>query len=73
MTRYRAGDQVTATLDDTAGTTITTQVTATRVDKLGCGCQRIRATRPGPDQGPSTCRTVHLLTGCGGHPAEVSA
>ncbi|MFE7869741.1 hypothetical protein ACFUYE_05250 [Micromonospora humida] len=72
MTRYRPGDTITATLDDTTGTTITTQVTLRRVDQLGCGCRRLAADRPGPDQGPRTCRHVHLLTGCARHPAEVT-
>lgn len=64
MSGYRPGDQVTATLDDTEGVTITATLTALHVNILGCGCQRIRATRPGPDLGPATCHTVHLLTGC---------
>ncbi|WP_431976159.1 hypothetical protein [Micromonospora haikouensis] len=66
--RYRPGGQVTATLDDTTGTTVTAQITIDRVDRLGCGCDRILATRPGPEPKP---RDVTLLTGCAFHAADV--
>ncbi|MFI2663712.1 hypothetical protein [Micromonospora carbonacea] len=72
MNRYRPGDEVTATLDDTTGATVTATLTLRRVDRLGCGCQRLAADRPGPDQGRWTCRHVHLHTGCARHPREVN-
>jgi hypothetical protein len=39
-------------------------VVADTVDTLGCGCRRIRATRPDGD-------SVELLTGCAAHPCEM--
>ncbi|MER7164516.1 hypothetical protein ABT336_00335 [Micromonospora sp. NPDC000207] len=68
MTRYRAGDQVTATVDDTTGQTVTAVLTIDRVHRLGCGCDRILATRPGPNPKP---RDVTLLTGCTWHDRQV--
>jgi hypothetical protein len=73
MTAIRAGDQVTATVDDTTGATVTVDLAVQRVDELGCGCRRIAAARPGPDAGTRTCRTVHLITGCGhGHDNDIT-
>lgn len=39
-------------------------VAVNTVDTVGCGCRRLRATRPDGD-------TVELLTGCTAHPCEV--
>ncbi|MEU4570796.1 hypothetical protein [Micromonospora sp. NPDC023956] len=73
MSAHRPGGQVTATLDDTTGQTVTAHLTVRHVDQLGCGCARLVATRPGPTPGPGITRTVHLLTGCAnGHDNDLN-
>ena len=70
VTGYRPGDVVTATLDDTAGQTVTAELRVLEADRLGCGCQRLVADRPGPVPIPAG---VHLLTGCHlGHESQVA-
>lgn len=66
MNRYRPGDQVTALCDDTTDTRGVHTVTIHTVDLLGCGCQRLRTLRPGPqpDDYPAY---MELLTGCSLH------
>jgi hypothetical protein len=66
------GDTVWAPMFDTASNVLNpAAVVAETVVKLGCGCHRISATRPGPvDGGLST--SVNLLTGCCGlHPCHL--
>ncbi|MFI9526329.1 hypothetical protein [Micromonospora rosaria] len=65
---YQPGGQVTATLDDTTGTTVTTPVTIDAAHRLTCGCTRLLCTRPGPEPRP---RDVILLTGCAVHERQV--
>jgi hypothetical protein len=57
------GQLATAEMDDSAGQRVTATVTVDRATRLGCGCFRLEAARPGPDP---TSR-VHLLTGCARH------
>ncbi len=68
----QVGDTVWAAMHTTDDRLVLAAVTAEQVDKLGCGCHRITATRPGPvfDQ---ACTGVSLLTGCGYHPRTVGA
>jgi hypothetical protein len=69
----KPGDTVWAPMHDTTGATVTAAVVALDVVKLGCGCHRIHAERPGPDEGPIG-RAVNLLTGqCGLHPCHLVA
>lgn len=60
--------KVTAEMDDSAGFRVVAIVVVDRATKLGCGCTRLEAPRPGPDP---TSR-VHLLTGgCARHEDEL--
>ncbi|WP_341719832.1 hypothetical protein QQG74_09095 [Micromonospora sp. FIMYZ51] len=59
---------VAATLDNTIGERVTTQLAVERADRLGCGCTRYTCRRPGP---PTGCQQVQLLTGCGLHPRDL--
>ncbi|MCX5066621.1 hypothetical protein OOJ91_12105 [Micromonospora lupini] len=61
MIAIRPGDQVTATVEDTAGVVAAATLSVHRVDRLECGCLRLVVDRPGPTPKP---RGVHLLTGC---------
>ena len=48
--------------DTTDGKRITADVTAETVGRLGCGCWRMRATRPGPDiDGPISYRGMEVI------------
>ena len=48
--------------DTTDDKRVTADVTAETVDRLHCGCWRIRTTRPGPDMpGPYNCRSMEVL------------
>lgn len=69
--RPRVGDVVrVAEMDDTTRTTVYgVDLVAEGVDRLGCGCWRIRSTRPGPTV-PDAFTGVEILTGCGVHPDE---
>jgi hypothetical protein len=67
---HRPGDRITATLTDTTGATNTAELTVLTTDRLGCGCDRLTAGRPGPTP---KARGVHLLTGCGhGHQSQLT-
>lgn len=45
--RASVGDRLRVTCTDTDGNPVTTTVTVMRVDRLFCGCDRIRTVRPG--------------------------
>ncbi len=66
----QVGDTVWAAMHTTDDRLVLAEVTAEVVDKLGCGCHRITATRPGPVF-DGACTGVQLLTGCGYHPRTV--
>lgn len=67
----KPGDTVWAAMHTTDDHLVLAEVVVEEVDKLGCGCQRIGATRPGPGfDGALT--GVSLLTGCGFHPSNLS-
>ncbi|WBB94099.1 hypothetical protein [Verrucosispora sp. WMMC514] len=70
-TALRPGDTVTATVDDTTGTTVTADLTVILSDRLGCGCWRYTCQRPGPAV-TGACRSVQVLTGCGRHPSDTA-
>ncbi len=72
MTAPTVGDTVWAPMHDTAGQEVLAAVTVLQVVELGCGCHRIHAERPGPDDGPIG-RAVTLLTGCATHPCHLVA
>lgn len=55
------GGTVRVLCDTTDDRRVTADITAESVDQLKCGCWRIRGTRPGPDMGEYTCRTVEVL------------
>jgi hypothetical protein len=49
--------------DTTDDRRVDADVTAESVDKLGCGCWRMRCTRPGPPDAnaPYTCRNMEVI------------
>jgi hypothetical protein len=47
--------------DTTDDQRVTADITAETVDLLKCGCWRIRTTRPGPDMGEYTCRSMEVI------------
>lgn len=69
--RYRVGDSVTVLCTTTDSQDITTDVTVLKWDRLGCGCQRLVAQRPGPQTPGTRMDTMHILTGCAYHNGEV--
>lgn len=72
MPTPQVGDTVWAPMHDTTGTEVLAAAIALRVVKLDCGCHRVHAERPGPDDGPIG-REVLLLTGCAAHPCHLVA
>lgn len=72
VTVPNVGDTVYAPMYDTTGNVINpAAVVALEVVKLGCGCHRIHAVRPGPADGPLS-QSVNLLTGlCTLHPCHL--
>jgi hypothetical protein len=62
------GTQITTHLTDTSGVNVTATVAIRRVDRLGCGCDRLTAGRPGNGPGP---QHVQLLTGCHRHDSDI--
>jgi hypothetical protein len=47
--------------DTTDDRRVTADITAETVDRLKCGCWRVRTPRPGPDMGPYGCRSMEVL------------
>ena len=48
--------------DTTDNRRVIADITAETVDRLGCGCWRVRTTRPGPDvPGPCSYRGMEVL------------
>lgn len=71
--RYRPGSTVVAAGDvsDRTGTVLhQPTLTVRAVDRVDCGCVRLRCDRPGA---AGDCPTVALHTGrCGRHPREIA-
>ena len=47
--------------DTTDNRRVIADITAETVDKLNCGCWRVKTTRPGPDMSEYTSRTMEVL------------
>ena len=55
------GGVVRVLCDTTDNQRVTADVVAETVDKLGCGCWRVRTARPGPDMGPLGCARMEIV------------
>lgn len=62
MTARRAavGDRLRVTCTDTLGATVTAVVVVAQLRRLGCGCDRVTASRPGPEV-PDGCPLIELV------------
>ncbi|MER7331708.1 MULTISPECIES: hypothetical protein [unclassified Micromonospora] len=69
-TRPRAWDGVRVWCEDTTGARTVARFVAEQVDRLGCGCWRLRGERPGPYL-PGVWDGMEVLTGCAVHPCGI--
>jgi len=63
------GDTVHAWMHDRSGDKVHAAVVAVNVVRLGCGCDRIEAHRPGVG---TLSEWVNLRTGCGWHERQIT-
>lgn len=57
----QAGGTVRVLCDTTDDRRVLADVVAESVGKLGCGCWRVRTTRPGPDMGWRGCPRMEVI------------
>lgn len=68
--RPRVWDGVRVCCDDTTGARVVARFVVEGVDRLGCGCWRLRGRRPGPCL-PGLRIGMEVLTGCAVHPCGI--